>query len=127
MTVAVKWGIRRIFAAMVVITAMATGFACGHSQGNPGPAQKDLSSRPDRVPGEYLVTLVAPAGVSAINDLYGRFGIKGIRDLGGGISLVTITEDPGPEKMEELRGQNASVKAVQPNFVYRIDESGKAK
>jgi hypothetical protein len=77
------------------------------------------SSRQTRAPGEYLVTLAEEADVKAIADLYGRFGIKGTHGLGRNIFLVTLTEDPGPAKMEELRGQNAQIKAVQPNFVYR--------
>src|SRR5688500_14684693 len=31
-----------------------------------------------RAPGEYVVTLAAPAEVKAIADVYGRFGIRGI-------------------------------------------------
>jgi len=54
-------------------------------------------------------------------------GIKSMKDLGRNIFLVTLTEDPGPSKMEELRGQNAHVTAVQPNFVYRIIGSGNAQ
>ena len=71
-----------------------------------------------------LVTLAEGADVKVIADLYGRFGIKGTKDLGRNIFLVTLTEDPGPAKMEELRGENAHVKAVQPNFVYRFNGSG---
>jgi len=84
----------------------------------------DFSSRQTRVPGEYLVTLAAGADVKAIGDLYGRFGIKGTRGLGRNIFLVTLTEDPGPAKMEELRGQNTQINAVQPNFVYRSNGPG---
>ncbi len=84
----------------------------------------DFSSRQTRAPGEYLVTLAAGADIKAIADLYGRFGIKGTRGLGGNIFLVTLTEDPGPAKMEELRGQNGQIKAVQPNFVYRGNGRG---
>jgi len=78
----------------------------------------DFSSRQTRAPGEYLVTLAAGADAKAIADLYGRFGIEGTRDLGRNVFLVRLTEDPGPAKLEELRGQNAQIKAVQPNFVY---------
>jgi len=84
----------------------------------------DFSSHQTRVPGEYLVTLAAGADVKAIADLYGRFGIKGTQGLGRNIFLVTLTEDPGPAKMEELRRQNAQIKAVQPNFVYRASGRG---
>jgi hypothetical protein len=87
----------------------------------------DLSSRQTRVPGEYLVTLVPGADTKAIAGLYGPFGIKSIKNLGNNLFLVTLTEDPGPAKMEELRGQNSQVKAVQPNFVYRTNGQGNAR
>jgi len=106
------------------MTGLAAGSACSQTPRDPAPAPMDFSSRQTRVPGEYLVTLAAGTDVKAIADLYGRFGIKGTRDLGRNIFLVTLTEDPGPAKMEELRRQNAQIKAVQPNFVYRIDEHG---
>ncbi len=106
------------------MTGLAAGSACSQTPRDPVPAPSDFSSRQIRVPGEYLVTLAAGADSKAIADLYGRFGIKGTRDLGRNLFLVTLTQDPGPARMEELRGQNAQIKAVQPNFVYRINERG---
>ena len=84
----------------------------------------DFSSRQTRVPGEYLVTLAAGADVKAIVELCGRFGIKGTQDLGRDLFLVRLAEDPGPARLEELRAQNAQIKAVQPNFVYRASGRG---
>jgi hypothetical protein len=72
-----------------------------------------------RAPGEYLVTLAAPAEVKAIADVYGRFGIKGIERLGDNVFLVTLTEDPGPATMEKLRAEDARIRAVEPNLLYR--------
>ena len=69
--------------------------------------------------GEYLVTVTTGGDIKVIFDLYGRFGIKGSKDLGNGVFLVTLTEDPGPETMEKLRAGSAHIKAVQPNYVYR--------
>ncbi|OGW35525.1 MAG: hypothetical protein A2X58_00765 [Nitrospirae bacterium GWC2_56_14] len=114
------YGIRRLMVIAVALAGMAAGTACGLAPGNPGPKPMDLSARQTRAPGEYLVTLVPGAESKVIADLYGRFGIKDMKDLGSNLFLVTLTEDPGPAKMEELREQNAQVKAVQPNFVYRI-------
>ena len=80
-----------------------------------------------RRPGEYLVTLVPGADAKVIADLYGRFGIKSIKDLGRNIFLVILAEDPGPDRMEEIGGQNAHVKAIQPNYRYRTDGPGNAQ
>jgi hypothetical protein len=65
------------------------------------------------------VTLAAPAEVRAIADVYGRFGIRSIEPLGSHVFLVTLTEDPGPVTMEKLRAEDARIKAVEPNFLYR--------
>jgi hypothetical protein len=80
-----------------------------------------------RVPGQYLVTLAAGAEARAINDLYGRFGIKSMRETVKGVFLVTLTEDPGPAEIEKLGRGNARIKAVQPNYVYRAQGSSKAR
>ncbi len=115
-----KYGMRRLIALAVTLAGAAAGCACG------GPAPDNLEAAPaaraqqTRVPGEYLVTLAARDSVKAITDLYGQFGIKGIRDLGRNLFLVTLTEDPGPARMEQLRGESAHIQAVQPNFVYGI-------
>jgi hypothetical protein len=116
-------GIGRLIALIIALASAAAGSACGHTPGNPGP-KPDLSSRQTRAPGEYLVTLVPGADVKVIADLYGRFRIKTIQNLGSNIFLVILTEDPGPARMEELRGQNAHVKAIQPNYRYRTNGPG---
>lgn len=120
-------GTRRLIAFAMAVAGAAAGFGCGNAPGNPQSAPAGASSQQTRVPGEYLVTLTAPAEVKAITDLYGRFGIKGIKDLGHNVFLVTLTEDPGPETMEKLRGENAHIKAVEPNFVFRTQGSGGAR
>jgi len=119
----VNRGMRRLIAFAMAVAGAAAGYACGNSPGNPQAAPAGALSQQTRVPGEYLVTLAARAEVMAIADLYGRFGIKSIKDLGRNVFLVTLTEDPGPEEMEKLRGGNAHIKAVEPNFVYRIQGS----
>jgi hypothetical protein len=116
-----KFGMAYFIGFAVALAGAAMVSACSHTPGNPETAPKDALSQQTRVPGDYLVTLAEGADVKVIADLYGRFGIKGMKDLGRNIFLVTLTEDPGPSKMEELRVQNAHVKAVQPNFVYRIN------
>jgi len=117
----------RLVAFALAVAAAAAGYACSNSPGNPQTAPAGASSQQTRVLGEYLVTLAAPAEVKAIADLYGRFGIRGIKNLGPNVFLVTLTEDPGPATMEKLRGENAHIKAVEPNFVYRTQGSGGAR
>lgn len=103
----------RVIVLAVTLAAATAISACGGSE---------LRTRQTRVPGEYLVTLVAPDSVKAIVDLYGPFGIKGIQDLGHHRYLVTLSEDPGPARMEQLRREDDHIRAVQPNFVYGTRE-----
>ena len=122
-----KYGMAYLFGLAAALAGAATVCSCGHAPGNLQAAPAGAWSQQTRVPGEYLVTLAEGADGTVIADLYGRFGIKGTKDLGRNIFLVTLTEDPGPARMEELRTQNAHVKAVQPNFVYRLEGSGNAQ
>jgi len=105
------WRRGRRVGLVVAAASLVAGSACSQTPSDPAPKPMDLSSRQTRVPGEYLVTLAAGADVKAIVDLYGRFGIKGTQGLGRNIFLVTLTEDPGPAKMEELRRQMAAYRA----------------
>jgi len=109
---------------VVAMAGLVAGSACNQTPSDPAPTPVDFSPRQTRMPGEYLVTLAAGADVKAIADLYGRFGIKGTQELGRNLFLVRLTVDPGPAKLEELRSQNAQIKAVQPNFVYRATGRG---
>jgi len=84
-----------------------------------GAAAGSAWSQQTRASGEYLVTLAAHAEVKAIADVYGRFGIRGIERLGSDVFLVRLTEDPGSATMEKLRAENAQIRAVEPNLVYR--------
>jgi len=116
-----NFGMRRLIALAVTLTGATAACACGHTPGNleAAPAVRAPQAR---VPGEYLVTLAARSGVEAIVELYERFGIKGIQNLGHDVFLVSLTEDPGPDRMEQLRGDNARILAVQPNLVYGTRE-----
>jgi hypothetical protein len=119
----VRIGIGRIIALALSLAGAVAGSACGVTPGDPltAPATR---VRQTRVPGEYLVTLAAGGSVKPITDLYGQFGIKRIQDLGRNIFLVTLTKDPGPGRMEQLRGENAHIQAVQPNYVYGTRRPG---
>ena len=116
---------RRLVTLVLVAAGAAVGYACGSSPANPQTAPAGAPSHQARVPGEYLITLAAPAGVKAISNLYGRFGIKTLKELAPGVFLLTLTEDPGPEAMEKLRAANVQIRAVEPNYIYRTQGGGR--
>ena len=117
---------QRLLALGLALAGTAAGSACGETPRDPHGAAAGTWSRQNRVSGEYLVTVAALADEKAITDLYGRFGIKSIRNLGKGVFLVTLTEDPGPSTMEKLRAGNRQIEAVQPNYAYRTGEPKRA-
>lgn len=120
-------GMRRRFVLAIAMAGASAGQAWGGSPGDPGTPPAGAGSQQARVPGEYIVTLVAPAEVKAITDLYGRFGIKEIQAIGSNVFLVILTEDPGPAAMEKVRRESTHIRAVEPNFVYRAQGGGIAR
>lgn len=60
--------------------------------------------------------------MKVIENAYRSFGIKAIKGVGTGVFQLTLSEDPGPEKMEELSRQDPRIKAIQPNFIYRANQ-----
>jgi len=101
------------------MAGLVAGGACSQTPDQPARAATGWSSSQARIPGEYLVTLAAGAEANTIVDTFGRFGIRGTRQLSPDTYLVTLTEDPGPVAMEELGRKDKAVRAVQPNFAYR--------
>ena len=118
-----KPGLRRLVALAVTLMLASAAAACGSPAPRATQATAPAGARQDRVPGEYLVTVVARDRVAAIADLYGQFGIKDMRDLGGTVFLLLVTEDPGPARMEQVREGSAEILAIQPNLVYGTRKS----
>ncbi|MEX2198384.1 MAG: hypothetical protein WD886_06200 [Burkholderiales bacterium] len=121
-----KPGMQRLVAIAVTLVLASAAAACGSPAPRTPQAAAPADARQDRVPGEYLVTVAARDRVAAIVDLYGQFGIKELRDLGGTVFLLILTEDPGPARMVQIRGGSAHILAVQPNLVYGTRRPGSA-
>lgn len=119
--------LRRVAAFAIAVVSVAAGHACGSSPAEPQATPAGTATQQSRVPGEYLVTLAAPARVQAITDLYGRFGIKSLKEIAPNVFLMALTEDPGPAAIEKLRAGNARIKATEPNLLYQIQGGGSAR
>jgi hypothetical protein len=107
-----------MLALAVALGAFGTG-CCGASASAPAAASGGTRPLSQRVPGEYLVTLAPGAGAEAIEAAFGSLGLKRVDGLGGSRYLVTVREDPGPERMRAIAAKDARIEAVQPNLVYR--------
>jgi hypothetical protein len=103
--------------ALSVLVPGGTG--CAGSPPAPAPSSGAPPSAENSVPGEYIVTLAPGADVAVLRQVYGRFGLRKAQELGGGLFLVGLGEDPGLARMKELQMQDPRIRAVQPNFVYR--------
>lgn len=102
----------------LVLAATLSALAACTGDGAAAPARGGrLASQ--RVRGEYIVTLATGADAKAIEAAFGALGVRRIQDLGANMYLVVLAEDPGLERMEELRAKDERIRAVQPNFTYR--------
>jgi hypothetical protein len=113
-----KPGLWRLVALAATLALASAAAACGIPAARTPQAAAPAGAGQNRVPGEYLVTVVERGRIAAIADLYGQFGIKELRDLGGTVFLLLVTEDPGPARMEQVRRESAYILAVQPSLVY---------
>jgi hypothetical protein len=110
--------VRALLRCLVAIL-ISCGSACAGTPPTPEAVPKGPPSSQPTVSGEYLVTLSPGVEVGTVEQVYGRFGLKRIQDLGNGVVLVALGQDPGLERMTELQARDSRIKAVQPNFVYR--------
>lgn len=67
----------------------------------------------------YIVTSLSE-GEPAIRRAYAKFGIVGIKPIGNGQYELNLQNDPGLPEMESLANQsNGTIKAIQPNYIYK--------
>jgi hypothetical protein len=123
---------------LVVMVAGASALGCACRQPTPSPTVTAATpaapaQSPAATPGglggtggqtvarQYLVTVVAGAGEAAVREALAPLGLTAVRPIGNDTFLVTLGEDPGLPKVEALARQDARIRAVQPNFVYRAN------
>ncbi|HEX7126288.1 MAG TPA: hypothetical protein VF406_11055 [Thermodesulfobacteriota bacterium] len=109
-----------VVSAALVLLAGALGCAeTAGPMGAPRGGEPVMSSQPQRVPGEYLVTVRAGTDERRIRDLYAEYQVVGLRRVRDDVFLLRIGKDPGPEAVETRGLSSPDVTAVQPNHVYR--------
>ncbi len=109
--------------AIAIAAALSGCMSCANAPASPGePPMAGSPAGQSVVPGEYIVTLAAGGDAAQASQVLARFSPKRVKDLGGGRFLVVLEKDPGVEAMRDLPRQDDRVKAVQPNFVYRISQ-----
>jgi hypothetical protein len=111
-------------AVFALVLSLAGGQACSETPRLKGPTAGTLAPLPTTVPGQYIVTLAPGGDANVLTALYGRFGIKDIRDLGNNAFLMVLGDDPGLASLQELARHETRIKAIQPNFIYHSIGSG---
>lgn len=114
---------RRVVTVGLAIAAAVAISACTHAPVAPSHAAPERSVQQARVPDEYLVTLAPDVDERVISEFYGRFGIKELDALGDETYLLVVTNDPGPQEMEDLISEDARFRAVHPNIIYWANRS----
>ncbi len=86
---------------------------------SPQPSLTRPKALPDRVPGEYIVTVLPGTNDAMLRTQFGEYGVRKILDLGGNMFLMKLNTDPGFDAIKQKASEAGSVIAVQPNFIYR--------
>ena len=111
--------VRPVRALLALCVAGTLGTGCAQGGAARAPAAPAAAAAPSRVPGEYLVTLAPGTDPRAILGALAEAGVTSIRSVGADLYVVTVRDDPGPERMKVLRANDPRIRAVQPNFLYR--------
>jgi len=117
---------RRAISALSAVVAALMLISCNPEAKNEIPMQPTQpvlhradSPLPDRVPGEYIVTVAPGSDAASVRNVYGTYGIREVVDLGAGNFLMKLTRDPGLDEIKQKGLESGKVKTAQPNFIYR--------
>ena len=117
---------QRVRGRAIVVLALSVGVIGACTMNSPPEPATRLRSmpraeQPDRVPGEYIVTLKA-----AVNDYhqevrsaYAGFGIIHMKPIENNRYLLKLERDPGLSVIKQKAEQTPAIESVQPNFIYR--------
>lgn len=119
---------------LVAVVACAAALGCARRQPAPSPtvapatpaaprskAPAGLGGGPagQAVARQYLVTVTPGAGEAAVRAALAPFGLTAVKPIGNDTFLITLGEDPGLARVDAFGKQDARIRTVEPNFVYR--------
>lgn len=82
------------------------------------PERKPAVTRPNRVTGEYIVTITNDTDIKSLDQLFINHTILWKKPTGRRSYLIKIKNDPGPKVIERIGMQSTLIKHIQPNFLY---------
>lgn len=104
---------------LAVASALLVSCSSGMKEGPQLSLRLGTASTPDRVAGEYIVTVHPGGDAALLRERYVTYGVREISDLGKGLFLIKLNQDPGLAEIKRRGLESDKVKDVQPNFVYR--------
>lgn len=105
--------VRIVLAAALILAVMA----CVQTRADPeGRLSSDAWE--NRMPGEYLVGLMADADPAVARKLFAAYGVAEWRRIRKDTYLVRLHNDPGPEALARLAKAAAVLRYVEPNRIY---------
>ena len=92
----------------------------GPSNDKPAPATMPPQ---DRVPGEYLVSVQKGGDDALLRNVFATYSVRDVQPVSDNLFLLKIDQDPGPDEIKRKAGESDRIRAVQPNYVYRLERS----
>ncbi|MEX1057654.1 MAG: hypothetical protein WED11_07975 [Natronospirillum sp.] len=105
-------------AALLTLSLAACTQPQADNTGQRQPVAEQSAQQENRVPGEYLVSLVASADPEAARALFTKYGVSQWRHLRKDTYVLHLQSDPGPEAMAQLAHVTATVHRIEPNRIY---------
>lgn len=116
----------------VILLVAVLGYGCvRHAEapassvpGRPGVGNNVENSATDgqRVVGDYIVRGEASLERETLQALFGRYGIREIRDLGRSRFYLRLEDDPGLSAIRKTASGEAQIESVEPNLKYQVPE-----
>jgi len=85
------------------------------------PVKQQQKFAQNVVPCEYLFTVDETCDVQCLYSLLVKdYSITNIKAIGNNLFLVTFTIDPGMDALLSMYNNTSIIKAIQPNFKYKL-------
>lgn len=108
---------------VLALSVVVIGACTINSPPEPTPRLRPMPrvDKPDRVPGEYIVTLKAGAKDhhQDVRNVYADFGIIHMKPIGNNRYVLKLERDPGLSVIKQKAEHAPAIESVQPNFIYR--------
>lgn len=88
-------------AGMILVAASAVLVSCGaEMKAEPlSRLRPETIASPDRVAGEYIVTVHPGSDADVLRQLYSAYGVRDVVNIGANLFFIKLTRDPGVDEI----------------------------